>query len=56
MVNIPPLLKKFILPAVVFLLLVISPAYRKGYGKPDTGIDDANIYFAYMKNFARYIV
>ncbi|MEJ7766604.1 MAG: hypothetical protein WKF89_02250 [Chitinophagaceae bacterium] len=49
----PPGIKKFILPAVIFFsLLVLSLVYWKGYGKPNIGIDDANIYFVYMKHLA----
>ena len=44
---------KITLPIFVFLSLSFSLlVYWCGYDKPSYGIDDANIYFVYMKHFA----
>jgi arabinofuranosyltransferase len=44
---------KITLPVFVFFSLSFSLfIYWLGYGKPSYGIDDANIYFVYMKHFA----
>lgn len=42
------------LPLFLFICLTcITGVYWIGYDKPVFGIDDANIYFVYMRNFAR---
>lgn len=44
---------KIVLPLVIlFSLSVVTFIAWWGYGKPLIGIDDANIYFVYMKHFA----
>jgi hypothetical protein len=44
---------KITLPLFVFFSLVVALiVHRWGYDKPSYGIDDANIYFVYMKHFA----
>src|SRR4051812_44621858 len=48
------LVKKFLVPALIlFSLIVVLLLYWWGYQNPVIGIDDANIYFVYMKNFAQ---
>jgi arabinofuranosyltransferase len=45
--------KKLVLPLFLLVFLFLfTLIYWWGYGKPLIGIDDANIYFVYMKNFA----
>ncbi|MDI3320219.1 hypothetical protein [Pinibacter soli] len=44
---------KITLPLFVFFSLIVAlVVYWWGYDKPSYGIDDANIYFVYMKHFA----
>jgi hypothetical protein len=45
--------KGFFIPGSIFLsLVVVIMIHWWGYRSPSIGIDDANIYFVYMKNFA----
>jgi hypothetical protein len=45
--------KKILLPGIIlFSLVVVLMIYWWGYQSPYIGIDDANIYFVYMKHFA----
>src|SRR6187549_3906405 len=47
------LFKKLLIPSLIcFSLIVVLIIYWWGYQSPAIGIDDANIYFVYMKNFA----
>jgi arabinofuranosyltransferase len=37
---------------ILFSLIAVMAVYWWGYESPDIGVDDANIYFVYMRNFA----
>lgn len=41
-----------IVPLVLFSLVGVMSVYWWGYESPVVGVDDANIYFVYMRNFA----